>query len=102
MRGLLFGMAWFIPLIFVLAAAWAVVGILLARWLKQAGHNKPFKSRHLEDRELYGGGVGFGRHVGLSGSEREVRGMGRAGAGVGTEERSVGLGGYGEGRVKGL
>jgi hypothetical protein len=93
-------MAWFIPFVLLLAGAWAVVGILLAKWIKQAGHNRPFNSRHLDDKEIYGGGVGFGREVGLGGSSRDVSGVGRAGPSAGG--RVVGLGGYGEGRVKGL
>lgn len=62
-------MSLFLPFLLVLAAAWAVVGILLARWLKQAGHNKPFKGKEWSSRDLYGGGVGFGR-----GSERTFGG----------------------------
>lgn len=93
-----FDMPWFIPFLLLVAAAWAVVGILLAKWLKQAGHSKPLKSRHLDDREIYGGGVGFGRDVGLGGAERDLGAMGRGGEG----ERLVGLGSYGKGRVKGL
>ncbi|KAF2826536.1 hypothetical protein CC86DRAFT_292472 [Ophiobolus disseminans] len=90
-------MVWFIPFILLVAAAWAIVGLLLAKWLKQAGHNRPIKTRHLEDRDIYGGGVGFGGHVGLGGAEREVGGMGR-----GRAERTVAMGGYGKGNVKGL
>ena len=88
-------MAWFIPFILLLAIAWGVVGILLAKWLKQAGHNKPLKGRHLEDSEVYGGGVGFGREVGLGGSEREMDGMARGGV----KGRTVGMGGAEDGDV---
>lgn len=88
-------MAWFIPFILLVAVAWAVVGILLAKWLKQAGHSRPIKGRDLDDRDIYGGGVGFGRQVGLQGSSRDVGGMGTGG-------RAIALGGFGEGRVKGV
>jgi glucokinase len=82
----------FTLLLVFLAVFWAVIGLMIAKWLKQAGHTKPFEGR---DIHLYGGGTGYGRDAALQGrSEREVRGFG--------EGRSVGLGGYGEGRVKGL
>lgn len=60
-------MAWFLPFLIIIAVAWTVVGILLAKWLKQAGHARPFKGRELSGRDVYGGGVGFGRDVGFGG-----------------------------------
>lgn len=68
---------------------------MLAKWLKQAGHTKPFSGR---ERDVYGGVGGVGRGVELGGgSGREVE-LGSGGGG-----RYVGLGGgFGEGRVKGL
>ena len=57
-------MSWVLPFVLILAAAWAAVGILLARWLKQAGHAKPFKGKAWTERELYGAGAGHGRDVG--------------------------------------
>ncbi|KAJ4369586.1 hypothetical protein N0V83_005348 [Neocucurbitaria cava] len=53
-------MSLFLPFILIIAFAWAIVGILLARWLKQAGHARPWKGKEWEERELYGGGVGYG------------------------------------------
>jgi hypothetical protein len=79
-------MSLFIPFILLLACFWLVIGVLIAKWLKQAGHAKPFKGKDWQERQLYGAGVGFG---------------GSAGAGV-RENRKVGLGQFGEGRVKGL
>jgi hypothetical protein len=37
-----------------IAAFWAAIGVLLARWLKQAGYNKPFafKGRNLGAQDL--------------------------------------------------
>ncbi|KAF2033532.1 hypothetical protein EK21DRAFT_58432 [Setomelanomma holmii] len=93
-------MVWFIPFLLLVAAAWAVVGILLARYLKQAGYNKPIKGRSLDASEIYGGGVGFGNQEGLqAGSSRDPEGMrvGRGGQG-----RPVMMGQYGGGRFKGL
>jgi hypothetical protein len=90
-------MVWFVPLLLVLAVFWAVIGVMLAKWLKQAGHNRPIHGRQLHEREIYGGGVGFGREVGLSGSERGMEGLGR-----GKATGHVSLNGYGAGRVKGL
>lgn len=85
-------MGLFIPfLLLLLAAAWALIGILLARWLKQAGHTKPFKGREWTGRELYGGGVGFG---GATQGSLGGRGGGR--------ERADGLGGFGVGEKKGV
>lgn len=77
--------------IILLAAFWAFIGVMLAKWLRQAGHAKPFKGRNID---LYGGGNGYGRDKGLGAEEREVRFGGTGG-------RVVGMG-YGEGRVKGL
>ncbi|RMZ67177.1 ubiquitin metalloprotease fusion [Pyrenophora seminiperda CCB06] len=51
----------FVPLLILIASAWCVVGILLAKWLKQAGHARPFSGRRLSAREVYGGGGGVGR-----------------------------------------
>ncbi|KAH8726057.1 hypothetical protein GQ44DRAFT_571347, partial [Phaeosphaeriaceae sp. PMI808] len=56
----------FLPFVLILALVWAVVGILIAKWLKQAGHTKPLKFKGRE-RNLYGAGVGFGRNVGIEG-----------------------------------
>jgi hypothetical protein len=89
-------MVFFVPFIFLLAAFWVLIGVMLAKWLKQAGHNRPINGRQLNEREIYGGGVGFGRQVGLGGSERDMEGMGRGKGG------RVGMNGYGAGRVKGL
>jgi hypothetical protein len=89
-------MPWFTPFLVLLALAWAAVGILLAKWLKQAGHTRPFTRRELNGRELYGGGVGFGRTVGFEGVGREVLGAGPGGG------RAVEMGGFGGGRVKGI
>jgi hypothetical protein len=84
----------FILLILLLAIFWATIGIMLAKWLKQAGYTKPFKGR---DKDVYGAGTGYGREVGFNG------GMGRDFTGVGVGSgRVIELGGYGEGRIKGL
>lgn len=80
-------MAWFLPLVLILAIVWGVLGILLARWLKQAGHNKPFKGKDWRANELYGGGAGHGRDV-FGGAEKG--------------QRSIALGQFGGGRVKGV
>lgn len=74
-------MALFIPLIIVLALAWTAVGVLLARWLKQAGHNRPFRGRDWQARDLYGGGVGHGKSVFGGGREGGVRVLGSGGQG---------------------
>lgn len=79
-------MEFFIPLLILIASAWCAVGILLAKWLKQAGHARPFSGRDRSGREVYGGGVGFGR---MTSGERE-------------ERREVRLGEFGSGRVKGV
>lgn len=84
---------WFSLLIILVAAFWLVIGVMLAKWLKQAGHTKPFKGR---ETDVYGGGRGYGRETQLQGSEREFSGF------VGGGARNIGLGGFGEGRVKGL
>ena len=92
-----------LPLLLLLAAFWALIGLLLARYFKQAGYQRPFsfKGRDLQDRDIYGGGVGFGREVGMGGRGRDVGGLGRSGNG---DEGGSGRveGGYGVGRVKGL
>jgi hypothetical protein len=67
-------MPWFIPFLVIVALAWTAVGVLLAKWLKQAGHARPFSGRELSGRELFGGGVGFGRDVHGRG-ERSGKGM---------------------------
>ncbi|KAH7371954.1 hypothetical protein BKA66DRAFT_468921 [Pyrenochaeta sp. MPI-SDFR-AT-0127] len=98
-------MSWFIPFAIILAGVWAFVGILLARWLKQAGHTKPFKGKDWSETDLYGGGVGhgrdshqvFGRSVGES-SGRPV-GLGQYGPG---RDAGIALGQFGKGRVKGM
>jgi hypothetical protein len=84
---------WFSLLLVLIAAFWLVIGVMLAKWLKQAGHTKPFKGR---ETDIYGGGRGYGRETQLQGSEREFSGFGGGGG------RDIGLGGFGEGRVKGL
>jgi hypothetical protein len=71
----------FIPLVLFLAAAWAVIGVLLAKWLKQAGYTRPFKGRQWRDSELYGDGVGFGRVKGVRGGVGERKGMPEFGRG---------------------
>jgi hypothetical protein len=76
----------------LLAVFWCTIGIMLAKWLKQAGHTKPFSGR---ERDIYGGAAGVGRSVELGGDGRGVE----LGGGGG---RYVGIGDYGEGRVKGL
>jgi hypothetical protein len=73
-------MAWFIPFLIIVAIAWAVVGVLLAKWLKQAGHARPFKRREFSGRNVYGGGVGFGSNIG------SVRQGSRGAMGFGNEE----------------
>ncbi|KAH5968401.1 hypothetical protein HBI87_050870 [Parastagonospora nodorum] len=87
----------FIPLILLLAAFWAAIGVLLARWLKQAGYARPLKFTG-RDLNLYGAGTGFGRETGFEGRERME---GRVLAGQGRDVRGV-SGGWGGGRVKGL
>jgi hypothetical protein len=90
-------MIWFIPFILLVAAAWAAVGVLLAKYLKQAGYNKPLKGRHLDARDIYGGGVGFGRQAGLEASSSRDMTATTRGSG-----RPMQMGQYGDGRVKGL
>jgi len=86
---------YFVIFALLIAAAWATVGILLAKWLKQSGHARPFKGRNWDSRELYGGGSGYGRDLGLGGSSSQGRGQnGR--------ERGVGIPLTGVGRVKGF
>lgn len=75
-----------------LAAFWAFIGLKLAQWLKQSGHSKPLKGRQVD---IYGGGVGYGRDVGIQSGEREYTGLGRGGD-VG------GMTSYGGGKVKGM
>lgn len=82
-------MPFFVPLLILIASAWCAVGILLAKWLKQAGHARPFSGRELSDRDKYGGGVGFGRLGGIADGDRG-------------EGRQVKLGEFGSGRVKGV
>lgn len=55
----------FIAFVLFLAAAWAVLGIFLAKWLKQAGYARPFRGREFTDTELYGSGVGVGNQKGI-------------------------------------
>ena len=91
-------MLWFLLLV---AAAWAAVGVLLARWLKQSGHARPFKRKEVSSRQIYGEGVGYGREAVFGGSvgdgDREERGA-RLGQGRGRDSGIV----EGEGRVKGF
>ncbi|KAL1795505.1 hypothetical protein ACET3X_005729 [Alternaria dauci] len=54
-------MGFFVPLALLIAAIWLTVGILLAKWLKQSGHARPFKLKTVSSRDIYGGGVGYGR-----------------------------------------
>jgi hypothetical protein len=77
----------------LLALFWLTIGVMLAKWLKQAGHTKPFSGR---ERDIYGGAGGVGRSVELGG------GSGRENLNLGGGGRYVGIGEYGEGRVKGL
>lgn len=83
-------MSWFLPFILIVALVWAILGVLLARWLKQSGHARPFKGRNWDERELYGGGVGHGME------SRDVFG------GAAEGKRGIGLGEFGKGRFKGL
>lgn len=78
--------------VIALAAFWAFIGLKLAQWLKQSGHSHPFKGRQVD---IYGGGIGYGRDVGIHTQEREYRGLGRGGD-VG------GMRGHGERKVKGF
>ncbi|EUC40129.1 hypothetical protein COCMIDRAFT_109601 [Bipolaris oryzae ATCC 44560] len=55
----------FIPFVIFLAIAWAILGVLLAKWLKQAGYARPFRGREFTDTELYGSGVGVGSQRGI-------------------------------------
>lgn len=75
-----------------LAAFWAFIGLRLAQWLKQSGHSKPFKGRQVD---IYGGGLGYGRDMGIQAQAREYRGLGRGGD-------AGGMKGYGEGKIKGV
>lgn len=95
-------MPWFIPFILILALAWLVVGILIARWLKQAGHTKPFKGKQWTSRDIYGGGAGGGRtgYQGLGSAVEDGDYGGRWEGGM--ERRPIVMGGYGRGGVKGL
>jgi hypothetical protein len=82
----------FIAFVIFLALAWAAVGVLLAKWLKQAGHARPFNVKGRE-RDVYGAGVGYGREVGLQGMGRDVSGFGGDGGrriGLGEGSRRVG------------
>ncbi|CBX96967.1 predicted protein [Plenodomus lingam JN3] len=96
-------MSWFVPFVLVLALAWAAVGILLARWLKQAGYAKPLKGRDLSSRDLYGGGAGYGRMGDQGGLRGQVHGAGsRVYVGGGWNGRTVGLGQFGNGGGRGV
>ncbi|KAH6846780.1 hypothetical protein CC77DRAFT_1052613 [Alternaria alternata] len=90
-------MGFFVPLALLIAAVWCTVGILLARWLKQSGHARPFKGRTFSSRELYGGGVGYGRVENSFGQGAASEGRGQEG-----RERGVGIPLTGVGRVKGV
>jgi hypothetical protein len=86
-------MAYFIVFALLVAATWAVIGVLLAKWLKQSGHARPFTGRAFSSQELYGGGVGYGRGAGFGGG---------AVGGEEGRERGVGVPVLGVGRVKGV
>ncbi|KAF1935772.1 hypothetical protein EJ02DRAFT_428115 [Clathrospora elynae] len=47
----------FILFLVLIAAAWATIGIFLAKWLKQSGYARPFKGRDWDERQLYGAGL---------------------------------------------
>jgi hypothetical protein len=83
----------FTLIVLALALFWATIGVMLARWLKQAGYAKPLKFKGKE-LNLYGAGTGFGRRT-----EWGERDDGRV---LATGGRDVGIAGFGEGRVKGL
>ncbi|EMD87348.1 hypothetical protein COCC4DRAFT_70806 [Bipolaris maydis ATCC 48331] len=55
----------FIVFVLFLAVAWGILGIFLAKWLKQAGYARPFRGREFTDTELYGSGVGVGSQKGI-------------------------------------
>lgn len=124
-------MSWFLPFVLILALVWAAVGVLLARWLKQSGHAKPFKGKEWTSRDLYGGGVGFGKtgEDMLGGKGRDWRGecasstflsllicfpgntcdlerandlFVRPDVKLADSERPIGLGQFGQGRMKGI
>lgn len=92
--------------ILVLASAWATIGLLLAKWLKQSGHARPFTGRNWSDRELYGGGVGFGRVAGVAAdynhSEEYGRRLGNVSGERDAETGFRGMPAFGRGRVKGV
>lgn len=87
----------FVPIALLIAAIWLTVGILLAKWLKQSGHARPFKGRNFSSREIYGGGVGYGRVESSFGQGAASEGRGQEG-----RERGVGVPVMGLGRVKGV
>jgi hypothetical protein len=80
--------------IIAIAVFWAGIGVMIARWLKQAGYNKPFtfKGKNLN---LYGGGQGFGARP-----EWNERDDGRILIHNGGRDVRMGMGGGG--RVKGI
>ena len=95
----------FIPLMIAIAAFWLAIGTMLARYLAQKYKGKPWRSgrpldehnfiygtalRNDNSRNVHGGGgfAGYGD-----------RGM-SVGSGYGRQ--NIGMGQYGQGRVKGL
>ncbi|KAH9882952.1 hypothetical protein J1614_000318 [Plenodomus biglobosus] len=93
-------MGWFIIFVVILAMTWATIGVLLARWLKQAGHTKPFKGRELSSHDLYGGGSGYGREDHRF--SQAYSGDSQGYVGGRQNMRPVGLGQFGKSGVKGL
>jgi hypothetical protein len=80
--------------IIAIAVFWAAIGVMIARWLKQAGYNKPFAFEG-KNLNLYGGSQGFGARP-----EWNERDDGRILIHNGGREVRMGMGG--SGRVKGI
>jgi hypothetical protein len=94
-------MGFFIPFVLALAIFWLVIGIMLAKFLAQKYKGKPWKSRTVDSQYIYGNALQNDRsnqmHHGGYGYGGE-----RTNIGGGYGRDNIGMGQFGQGRMKGM
>lgn len=91
----------FLPFMFLLAIGWLVGGIYLAKYFAQKYKGQPWSNRTINTEYIYGNSLNNDRSAGVHSGGYGV-GSGHGGFNQGYGRQAVGLGQFGQGRVKGM
>ncbi|KAF2633325.1 hypothetical protein BU25DRAFT_405233 [Macroventuria anomochaeta] len=94
-------MGLFIPFVLALAVFWLVIGTLLAKFLAQKYKGKPWNNRTVDSQYIYGNALQNDRSGQMHGGRYGMGGsVGEFNRRYGRED--IGMGQYGQGRMKGM